>query len=187
VVAQDLSALLGPLVARHGGSHFRAQRHRDVEDAFVVSFEIPTRGKTVQEALAIGTEAFALVKATEGDGLTLQTAVDLIRAGNGAALIGRPEGPWFDGKAAPYVLTSDAKKWELAKDVAAFANSPTGGVIFIGAKTKSGQDGDVVGIRGGDRVGWAARALGRRGRGRQDDAPAPLLRVAGEGGAGPLG
>jgi hypothetical protein len=141
---EELRGLLAPLVSRYRGSDFSAGRDREYEQPFYLRFEIPTHGETIGEALAIAGEALALVDAAEGTGLTLPGAVDLIRGGRGATLIGQHEGPWFDGKSAPYVLTSDDKRWELAKDVAAFANSEAGGVIFIGAKTKREHDGDVV-------------------------------------------
>jgi hypothetical protein len=39
---------------------------------------------------------------------------------------------------------SDIYNWELAKDVAAFANTPTGGVLAFGLPTDSTPDGDVI-------------------------------------------
>jgi hypothetical protein len=144
VVERELMKLLSPIVARYRGRGFEANRHEDFPEVFVVSFDLLTHGRTVGDALAIGDEAYALVSAAKGGRLSLQSALDLVRSGYGAALIGQPEGPWFDGKQAPYFLGTDDKKWELAKDVAAFANSPTGGLIFIGAKTKRHHDGDVL-------------------------------------------
>jgi hypothetical protein len=140
----ELRQLLAPLISRYAGSNFEAWRESEFEQPFFVRFELPVRGRTIGEAFAIGTEGLALVEAAQGGSLTLRTAVDLIRSGRGAALIGQQEGPWFDGKAAPYLLSSDDKKWELAKGVASFANSETGGVIFMGAMTKRVRDGDVV-------------------------------------------
>lgn len=140
----ELRRILKRLVSRYAGSDLEAWREEEFEQPFYVRFKIPVRGKTIGEAFAIGTEASALIEATRGGSLTLRTAVDLISSGCGAALIGQQEGSWFDGKSAPYVLTTDDKKWELAKDVVSFANSETGGVIFIGAKTKRALDGDVV-------------------------------------------
>jgi hypothetical protein len=57
--------------------------------------------------------------------------------GHAKVLIGQREGSWFDGKSAPYQLTTEEQKWELAKDVGAFANSETGSLIVVGAKTQS--------------------------------------------------
>lgn len=107
---RELRELLAWLVARYGGSNFTAKRLEAYEEPLVIRFEIPTRGKTVGDALAIGDEALGLVRATEGGPLTLRATVDLIRTGYGAALVGQREGSWFDGKAAPYVLSTEDKK-----------------------------------------------------------------------------
>ncbi|MFJ5260101.1 helix-turn-helix domain-containing protein [Streptomyces sp. NPDC088387] len=51
------------------------------------------------------------------------------------AIVGMPESEWVDfkgvGPAGPYDLSLDAKKYELAKDVAAFANA-AGGLLVCG-------------------------------------------------------
>jgi hypothetical protein len=143
-VVRELSQLLDPFIARHRCSGLEVIGDLDFYGDFVVRFRVPTYGKTIADALSIADEAQALVAAASGGRLTLQTTVDLVRAGHGAALIGQPEGPWFEGKKEPYFLPAEDKRWELAKDVAAFANSHDGGVIFIGAQTKKVRDGDVV-------------------------------------------
>src|SRR6266516_7244118 len=50
------------------------------------------------------------------------------------SIVGTPECDWVDFKAQPYDLNSDRGKWELAKDVAAFANA-RGGAIVVGVGT----------------------------------------------------
>lgn len=50
-------------------------------------------------------------------------------------LLGTPESQWLDFKLAPYQLESPRGKWELGKDVAAFANK-RGGYIVIGIETQ---------------------------------------------------
>jgi hypothetical protein len=135
---------LDPLVDRHGATNYAFTRNDDYPELVAVHFEIPTRGKTIGDAVSIGREAEALLHAAAGGGLTLETATDLVRSGRAAVLIGQPEGPWFDGKRAPYQLATDADKWELAKDIGAFANATTGGLILLGARTRKGQNGDVV-------------------------------------------
>jgi hypothetical protein len=143
-VNRELSRLLTPLVQRHRGSGFEVTRNFDAPQWFEVSFNVSTRGKTVADALSIGREVEALLGAVTGGRLSLQSAIDLVRAGKAATLIGLQEGSWFDGKSAPYLLATDAQRWELAKEVASFANSEQGGLILIGARTKSQPNGDVV-------------------------------------------
>src|SRR4029078_7167949 len=52
-----------------------------------------------------------------------------------AAFVGQIENQWFDAKDQPYKIDSDSGKRELAKDIAAFANSQ-GGVVAIGLRTE---------------------------------------------------
>lgn len=51
------------------------------------------------------------------------------------AVVGTPEGEQFDFKEKPYPLGEPYGKWELAKDVAAFANR-RGGVLVVGVDTE---------------------------------------------------
>jgi hypothetical protein len=51
------------------------------------------------------------------------------------AVLGTAESNWLDFKDQPYRLDEPQQRWELAKDVAAFANS-TGGMIVIGYRTE---------------------------------------------------
>jgi hypothetical protein len=50
-------------------------------------------------------------------------------------ILGTAEANWLDFKRAPYALNEDKSKWELAKDVSAFANVGAG-VILIGIETE---------------------------------------------------
>lgn len=144
-VRQELAGLLQPLVSRYAASRLEVSEDEDMGvDWFSATFDISTRGKSVADALAIGREALATIQASTGGALDLQSSVDLLRAGYAQALVGHAEGPWFDGKSAPYRIDDESQKWELAKDVASFANSPTGGLIVIGARTVKHRDGDVV-------------------------------------------
>ena len=60
----------------------------------------------------------------------------IVRSRQFANLIGEIENEYFDVKSQPYYFdSSERAKRELAKDVAAFANS-SGGFIFLGFKTK---------------------------------------------------
>ena len=67
----------------------------------------------------------------------------MVRTGYAHALVDQPEGPWLDGKQS-VVLATDKQRLEFAKDVAAFANSPDGGLIVIGAAAVGTANGDVI-------------------------------------------
>jgi hypothetical protein len=59
-----------------------------------------------------------------------------LRGGDFAALVGLPECQWMDVKGGVYPLDSPLGKEELVKDVAAFANAPTGGLLIVGFSTE---------------------------------------------------
>lgn len=75
---------------------------------------------------------------------TLQLARAALRAGDPAALLGVREGPWLDAKGGIYELGSPSGAEELAKDVAAFANTEHGGLIVIGIGTLPDAHGEVL-------------------------------------------
>ena len=69
--------------------------------------------------------------------VTVADEIQLITAlarGDNDALIGTPESEWLEFKSAPYGIPDPGRRWQLAKDVAGFANA-RGGHIVIGVKT----------------------------------------------------
>lgn len=75
--------------------------------------------------------------------------IDNVRKALGAAdleaLIGLEECGWMDVKSQPYMLDKGAHhKEELVKDVAAFANTPTGGLLLIGFRTSTANAVETV-------------------------------------------
>jgi Putative DNA-binding domain len=104
----------------------------------------PPEGATVANAWKLGDEARALLLAKEGDELRRPIALDLLRAGRWDLFRGQPESAWLEAKGAPYDHLGDNWQFELAKDVAAFANSPEGGVIVLGMTTEDRGDGDTI-------------------------------------------
>jgi hypothetical protein len=77
-----------------------------------------------------------------------------LRAGRPADLLGLAECGWLDVKAGVYRLDDPAKALELAKDVAAFANTGTGGMILVGYTTRKDYDREIL-----DEVRPVRRAL----------------------------
>ena len=59
----------------------------------------------------------------------------VLESGDFSGFIGIEEGDHLDFKGSPYPLVNESQKYELAKDVAAFANGG-GGVIVIGIKAE---------------------------------------------------
>lgn len=75
--------------------------------------------------------------------VTAQHATRLIVNGNINSLLGLREDGQLEAKSALYEIDTNAGKFELAKDVAQFANSPSGGILIIGMRTKGDGTGDV--------------------------------------------
>lgn len=62
-----------------------------------------------------------------------------LQMGNAESLIGQAESEWLEVKSVAYELQGkDETRWktELAQDVSQFANSPDGGLLLIGFRTK---------------------------------------------------
>lgn len=66
--------------------------------------------------------------------MTLGELFQVLASGRWDGLIGAAESQQVDFKKSPYQLAQERQKWELAKDVTAFANA-TGGAIVVGAET----------------------------------------------------
>lgn len=108
-----------------------------------LTMEIPIARRSVGDAyrsteLVVGTIAGAYPEEFDVD-----TAAYVIRARQPELLVGMFESGWFDAKSAPYRLSEKADQYELGKDIAAFANAG-GGLILVGAKTKTRPTGDEV-------------------------------------------
>jgi Putative DNA-binding domain len=141
----NLLKVVAPLLKRHRCSELSFDPDPAVNgESIVARFAVPIRNRTVGDALGIGDQAWALIQALDGGRLTLQSTVGLLQSGFATCLEDQEEGPWLEAKRAPYRLDEDAQKYELAKDVAAFANSDEGGVIVIGARTRTVNGSDVV-------------------------------------------
>ena len=66
---------------------------------------------------------------------TVEDVEELLREGRESEFVGVRESAWLDFKNSPYVLKTEKGKVELAKDVAAMANSG-GGCIAVGVTTR---------------------------------------------------
>lgn len=65
--------------------------------------------------------------------------IQALTSGRPEDLLGTPESSWLDFKSAPYALNTDKGKFELCKDVAAFANAQ-GGLLVCGVATEKQSD-----------------------------------------------
>ncbi|MEU2154075.1 ATP-binding protein [Streptomyces sp. NPDC019396] len=76
--------------------------------------------------------------------IDLSTALRALKGAVPELLVGLYENQWLEVKSQPYDLNKHADRIELAKDVAQFANSPEGGLLVMGARTKDKGFGDRV-------------------------------------------
>ena len=132
--------LLAPIVKRHRAS----PDDLEVSEFGTVTVAWPTRGRTVADALDFHEEARPLLAAADGGEIARSTVLDLLRGGNWEVLKGQPESDWLEAKGEPYDHLGENWKYELAKDVAAFANSPDGGMILLGITTKNRRGDDII-------------------------------------------
>lgn len=72
-------------------------------------------------------------------------AYSLVLSGRPEILLGQPESDWLDVKRENYGLSDKRQKYEMACDIAAFANAEKGGVIVIGIESEKDANGvDVL-------------------------------------------
>ena len=148
VAALDADALLTPLLDRHGAE--RVGRYRDDQGGRLYEFHmlaLADRDRDVGALYALGVEAQALLDAAAGEGrLTAASARDLLAGGHAGALIGQPESSWIDAKAIPHRTDTETASFELAKDVAAFANTGEDALIIYGIATVRSPAGEVLDV-----------------------------------------
>lgn len=88
--------------------------------------------RTLGDLVSAGEDIIALLEATRGGALSLTTTSALARSGRLGALLGQPEGKWFDAKTTHYDLATARGKISLAQSVARFCNGDDGGLVVVG-------------------------------------------------------
>lgn len=114
------------------------------DDLYEATILLSRRGRTVGEVITMAEDLetyMASVSAPDGENLTALWG--LVRTGNSHVLIGTPEGDRLEAKGF-FKIDSDLDEVEYAKDVSAFANSTSGGLIIYGVRTRANKSGDVV-------------------------------------------
>lgn len=102
------------------------------------------RGQTLDALHDVGMQIAALLDASAGGELTVETCIELLRAGHAEALIGIAEADWLEAKRQHFPLKHLTGKVRLAETVAQFANASDGGLIVFGLETKTVQGVDVI-------------------------------------------
>ena len=141
----EVAMVLSPLLMRSRAKLIEFSADTEMTaTVYRLTIEIGVRGRTVGDAVELGVDLLRLWEASAGGGFTPATVADLLRAQRPELLIGQPEAEWFEAKQAPYGLGENLEEIELAKDVAALANRPEGGLLVIGLVTAKQGGRDVV-------------------------------------------
>jgi hypothetical protein len=109
-----------------------------------LAYETPYYGRSIRDVAALALDTKALLTAAVTGRIERSSAVELVLGGHAEALIGLYESAWLEVKRAPYDLTDEAQRLELALDVAALANGETGGLLIVGLATKNDGRGDRI-------------------------------------------
>ncbi|HET8813967.1 MAG TPA: ATP-binding protein [Solirubrobacterales bacterium] len=149
----EVEKWLGPFLSRQQATcEVGVAKRENLEgDGFDLTVDLHwshPRGATVSDAWKFGDEVQSLLQAIEDGVLPRSAAIDLLSAGRWDLFKGQPESGWLEAKGEPYdcLIKDVGQNWryELAKDVAAFANAPEGGLIVLGLSTNNDGDGDVI-------------------------------------------
>lgn len=148
-VAPPLALLraLTPLLARHNARPERSESQDEFGlQRVYLSFSYSSiRGLRVGDVHQLATRVSSLASAISSTGKLEADAIEaLVHSGDSDLLVGQYEHEGFDAKSTSYQLSNPAGRFELAKDVAAFANSRNGGLIVCGLKTAKRRGSDVV-------------------------------------------
>jgi hypothetical protein len=100
--------------------------------------------RPLESLLAAADAIDALLAAFQTGALTRESARDLILGGHSQVLVGQRESDWLEAKSTHYDLSTLSGRVDLSLAAARFANSPAGGLIVFGARTKSVPGGEVI-------------------------------------------
>jgi hypothetical protein len=143
----ELERTLSSWAEAHGAKFVSLEGSEDGIGLWDVYFQIPLYGRTVFSAHQFGLQALALARTSVAGEPSLESLVALLRSGQGAALVGLSESQILECKRAVNVR-GEHDELEFAKDIAALANSETGGLLIIGMATKREQGRDrIVAVR----------------------------------------
>jgi hypothetical protein len=142
----DVPQLLAPLLDRHEAVAEGVYRDDQGGHEFEIhSLVFRDTSRSTGDMYILAVEAQALLDASVNtNGLTARSARDLVASGHADALRGQPEANWIDAKSEPHRTSTSAETFELAKDVAAFANTGKDAIIVWGFTAPEGPGGDVL-------------------------------------------
>lgn len=120
-----------------------APTHDGLPHVWDAHFLYPHPGLSVADACRYAEDVRSFVESFEAGSMSRDALATALRTGHAEVLIGLAEHQMLDVKRPPD-LSERVAQLELAKDIAAFANSMVGGLLVIGAETKSVDGKDIV-------------------------------------------
>lgn len=145
--ALDLLRVTTPLLRGHGAAPQSVESFDEfgLEEVLLKFSFSSLRGKRVRDVEEAGTEVAQLASAVSKDGDLDSKAIEaLVLAGAADLLVGQAEHQGFDAKTIGYDLSTERDRFEIAKDVAAFANAGRDGTIVFGLRVKKRDGKDRV-------------------------------------------
>jgi hypothetical protein len=143
--APELGKLFAPMLSRHRAIWCKSWISDDGSPSLHISAALIPGRRNLHELYELGMDMLLLLSALEGmTELTASIGRHLIAGGQAKLLLGQRECIWLDAKAVPYRLATEGEKWEVAKDVAAFANTGQDTLLVFGVVTKKDPNGDVL-------------------------------------------
>lgn len=142
---EETAALIAEGNVLNALSLLRAE-HKDYGEGPACTLFLQCSPETMVETLTFECHlAIALLRGAQPELNTPEDVLRHLRHGAWRRFLGQAETQWLEFKLEMYRLQEELQKHELALDIASFANSPEGGVIVIGFKTKPDPHGrDVV-------------------------------------------
>lgn len=164
---QAIQGLAAPMLRREGMSIVEIYISEEKWGWVIwLTLEVPTRRRSVADVLRRADLVAGLIAGGYPAEFDMASAASVIRARHPELLIGVFESQWLDAKSSPYRLDQKGDQYEIAKDVASFANAD-GGLILIGAKTKRRPAGDEINSVNGCVLSDASPAVLRSVVGRR--------------------
>jgi len=106
-------------------------------------FRLPIRGNVVSDVQSFALDAHEVGAAFVDGALNADLIVAILESGQATAIIGLQESSYFECK-SQLRLDEERVRIDFARDVAAFANGNSSGLLVVGLQTKPRRDGDFV-------------------------------------------
>ncbi|MFJ4437135.1 helix-turn-helix domain-containing protein [Streptomyces sp. NPDC088923] len=119
-------------------------KHYAGDSGYPPSWEIviiPPEDWTVSQCAEVSEGVGILLSQRRANPDSALGAYTLVLSGRPDLLLGQVESDWLDVKQKAYGISIPSQKYEFACDVAAFANSSTGGILIVGISTEKDSAG----------------------------------------------